>query len=604
MICSRGIYQWRLMPPRRRLVHCLQRLSIIVVLAVGAGWPVMASGQNSGRTQPGRGYPPFNAPVNAAGSAEAPAAADGQASETVGNQTEPYAEFRKPTYVHHRFVLSPDGTRLVLSGKHELKDKAGKAAGSFPFLEMIDVATRSQVALVKETAVYEVMAVSPENAFLAAEDPAARGSVKVWHLKSGKVKAIKTGMQRVLPGGLAFSIDSKSVHALGPDRMMTLPLAGGAPKEVKYESQSVSAAYSPITEVLAVGLSRSKRGKSEVLLYNAGTGEQIKQLTVPGSPMALSFSSDGNYLGVAVAGGTLGVWKAEDWKPLGSVRAAARFDVGQLAVSPNGSVVAARAKGSAKDKAVIVNVSGGGGGGGGGGSGNGHVRVATTDIAFVTPEILAIADKHGPDYVSAATGEATKPPAAPEGQQVDSVPPVTNQASNQVNPPAPVATYPPVASTNRVSTNVAIPEQVTRGAAETTEEKEKYDMKLNLEGKQPFATKVQATIDFLSSSGGSHAISVSQDGRRLAGMQVNQVAVWDLTTGKQLHVFKTEEQIESLALSTDGKILLIESLESEKDDGAAIAWDEEIQRRIAEIDHGEIKMLTWSEARERLFGEY
>jgi putative addiction module component (TIGR02574 family) len=49
---------------------------------------------------------------------------------------------------------------------------------------------------------------------------------------------------------------------------------------------------------------------------------------------------------------------------------------------------------------------------------------------------------------------------------------------------------------------------------------------------------------------------------------------------------------------------LLESLDHGQDDNVREAWDDEIERRIAEIDRGDVKLLTWSEARPRLFGKY
>ena len=46
--------------------------------------------------------------------------------------------------------------------------------------------------------------------------------------------------------------------------------------------------------------------------------------------------------------------------------------------------------------------------------------------------------------------------------------------------------------------------------------------------------------------------------------------------------------------------LLIESLESEWDTGAREAWIEALQRRIAELDAGEVETIPWETVRERL----
>lgn len=47
--------------------------------------------------------------------------------------------------------------------------------------------------------------------------------------------------------------------------------------------------------------------------------------------------------------------------------------------------------------------------------------------------------------------------------------------------------------------------------------------------------------------------------------------------------------------------MLIESLESERDDGVEIAWAEEIERRVREIDSGEVKTIPWEEVRAKAY---
>jgi putative addiction module component (TIGR02574 family) len=39
--------------------------------------------------------------------------------------------------------------------------------------------------------------------------------------------------------------------------------------------------------------------------------------------------------------------------------------------------------------------------------------------------------------------------------------------------------------------------------------------------------------------------------------------------------------------------LLIESLEEEPDEGVEEAWKEEIRRRVAEIESGEVELIPW-----------
>ncbi len=45
---------------------------------------------------------------------------------------------------------------------------------------------------------------------------------------------------------------------------------------------------------------------------------------------------------------------------------------------------------------------------------------------------------------------------------------------------------------------------------------------------------------------------------------------------------------------------LIESLEEVADQGTELAWDEEISRRITELDSGKAKTVSWDEVRQRI----
>jgi putative addiction module component (TIGR02574 family) len=45
---------------------------------------------------------------------------------------------------------------------------------------------------------------------------------------------------------------------------------------------------------------------------------------------------------------------------------------------------------------------------------------------------------------------------------------------------------------------------------------------------------------------------------------------------------------------------LLASLDGAVDEGAEKAWEQEISRRIADIDSGKAKMIPWEEVREKL----
>jgi len=45
---------------------------------------------------------------------------------------------------------------------------------------------------------------------------------------------------------------------------------------------------------------------------------------------------------------------------------------------------------------------------------------------------------------------------------------------------------------------------------------------------------------------------------------------------------------------------LLESLDTEVDEGAEEAWRQEIQRRLDDIDSGAVELISWPDARRRL----
>ena len=45
---------------------------------------------------------------------------------------------------------------------------------------------------------------------------------------------------------------------------------------------------------------------------------------------------------------------------------------------------------------------------------------------------------------------------------------------------------------------------------------------------------------------------------------------------------------------------LLESLHGEPDEGVEAAWAQEIERRVREIDTGDVKTIPWSEVRAKL----
>lgn len=46
---------------------------------------------------------------------------------------------------------------------------------------------------------------------------------------------------------------------------------------------------------------------------------------------------------------------------------------------------------------------------------------------------------------------------------------------------------------------------------------------------------------------------------------------------------------------------LLDSLEAEHDEGVEAAWAEEIERRVRQIESGEVRTIPWEEVRAKLF---
>lgn len=47
--------------------------------------------------------------------------------------------------------------------------------------------------------------------------------------------------------------------------------------------------------------------------------------------------------------------------------------------------------------------------------------------------------------------------------------------------------------------------------------------------------------------------------------------------------------------------LLVDNLDAESEEGAEAAWQAEIERRIAELDSGQVQAVPWEELRARLY---
>jgi hypothetical protein len=324
------------------------------------------------------------------------------------------AEFQKPTFDHQHFVLSPDGSRMALSGRHMEKeasanrdapaktkrDSSGKPILIANVLEVVDVASGRSVVSFKPPMLFDNLALSPDNQFLAVETSQRAGIVNVLHLASRKSKELKTGQRRIPPGGIVFSSDSRSVNIVLPDRLLTIAIGSGETKEFKFESASPAVSFSPATNMVAVGVSRSRRGRPEVQIYDVAQGKPLEELAVPTGPNRVEFSTDGRYLAATIAGGVVRLWQTSDWTSVGSVAGQFAFDPGQLAVSPDGQLVAVRSRGTGTQAMQVINITGG----------DTVQSISTRDMAFLPSGLLAVADVTGPFYLNTSSDSLTELP--------------------------------------------------------------------------------------------------------------------------------------------------------------------------------------------------
>jgi hypothetical protein len=322
------------------------------------------------------------------------------------------AEYQKPTYEHYRLFLSPDGTKIALSGSQIEKenaatkeekpkrDKSGKLIVTKHVVEVIDVATgRSVIAFTPPTQ-FDNLALSPDNRFLAAESLARPGIVNVLHLPTRKSKEFKIASKRVVLGGLSFSSDGRTIHVLSPDRLVSIAIGTGETKEVKFAVTSPAVSYCAATNVVAVGVSRSRGGSPQVQIYDVAAGKLTEELDVPSAPSRVQFSGDGKWLATTIAGGAMVVFQTSDWTATARVAGKVNFDPEQLAVSPDGSRVAVRSR--TRGDATIVEVN----------SPEAQaISVRTRDVAYLPAGALVVSNNRGPFYLEAASGDIAELPA-------------------------------------------------------------------------------------------------------------------------------------------------------------------------------------------------
>jgi hypothetical protein len=219
---------------------------------------------------------------------------------------------------------------------------------------------------------------------------------------------------RVLAGGVAFSPDNRSLYLLTPAGMKMAPLAGGVPKEMKFDSPVVSANYCPANNLVAVGVSRSRYGKIELQVYDVATQKQVKNFTMPRLPAVVQFTSDGKFLGAALAGGAIGVWETGEWTEVGSAFNTFTFEPAQIALAPDGATMAIRPKALRGVTTELIDSK----------TGDKKTPLIARDVYYLPTGIIALAGPEGPHYFDPAGAVALALPPAPAADP--------NQAANAV----------------------------------------------------------------------------------------------------------------------------------------------------------------------------
>ncbi len=269
-------------------------------------------------------------------------------------------------------ALSRDGSLLVVAthlpeNRPSLEGAAPKAIDD---IKLWDLTTGTEKVSFEEAHHVAQMAVSPDgNTLFSVRKSTGRepGEYRIWDLNTGHLKHRNdAGVPRHRPTA-GFSPDSRSAYLLlgatltqelgivdvESGRMETMPMP-------QTEDQATSAAFSPVSDVAAIGIVVTRAGgRCAIDIHDPRRRIMLNQFPPGNNIHELQFSGDGELL-AGSAFGTITAWETTNWTKVASFPDA-QVHHERVAVSHDGRFIAGLLQGKVKifdvrgDKASRLN---------------------------------------------------------------------------------------------------------------------------------------------------------------------------------------------------------------------------------------------------------